>query len=119
MARLANYNPNLIVGNGIQSSLENDHPLYKRHLLREDQVICSNCGAFMYHEEKIADSTNDNPIFSLCCARKQFRLPRNNIYPAELLQLLTQNNILSKDFMSKIRAYNSIFAFTSFNASVI
>ena len=71
----------------------------------------------MWIDEK-TEGSKKNPKFSICCAKGQFILPAPNPLPPFLFQLLTGNGALNDHFRQNIRAFNSAFAFTSFNANV-
>lgn len=114
MARLPVYDINNIVCKRIDRDPASI--TFGRHRLSMEKIICSNCNAIMFTEEKIKGSEN---LFSLCCAKKKFKLPPMPTYPPFLLNLIKQQNENGRGFMEKIRSYNSIFAFTSFNAKVI
>ena len=105
------------VGQGIMQNPA--HPQYKRHFMNPVKLRCNNCNSLNFQEEKSC-GTIDNPSFSICCNKKKFRLPPNPRLPDFLMFLLTsQTSELAKHFREKIRAYNSLFAFTSFGAKVI
>jgi hypothetical protein len=115
MARPRDYDITNIVGKGIVRDATSPH--YGRHLLRDQKLKCNNCQALMFYEEK-KSGNNENPSFSLCCNNKQFTIPPIPAIPALIQRLLDQNNFIGKHFVDKIRSYNSMFAFTSFKASV-
>lgn len=52
---------------------------------------------------------------SFCCQKGKIRL-RNVELPEELYELYTSNSKAAEEFRKHIRAYNSIFSFTSFGA---
>ena len=118
MARPLIYNRANIVGQGIDTD-----PLsinYGRHRLSRQKIRCSNCNAIMFQEEKTSGTIN-NAKFSLCCSSGKFDLPQLQPIPHFLKQLLTTHHqtALGQDLIEKIRSYNSVFAFTSFNCKVI
>jgi hypothetical protein len=115
MARQINFNPDSIRGTGIITDKNN--PDYGRHRLKNDLLTCSNCQAIMFAEEKTG-GTNANPIFTLCCAKKKVKLPEHPPPPPLLMRLFNGTDIRSEEFLRKIRLYNSVFAFTSFNSNV-
>ncbi len=115
MARPNYYDINNIVGKGIERNPLSLH--YGRHLLREQKLTCRNCNAIMFYEEK-TKGTDENPIFSLCCSSQRFKLPPISPLPPLLRKLIDPSTILGQHFIKNIRRYNSMFAFTSFNAQV-
>jgi hypothetical protein len=115
MARQPFYNIANVVGHGIER--DTNSPTFGRHRLKLQKLVCSNCNALMFFEEKVSGPTND-PVFSLCCSKKKFLLPPIPPLPPLIADLIKQENELSISFMERIRSYNSIFAFTSFNAKV-
>jgi hypothetical protein len=115
MARPNVFDPNNIIGKNIYKSLS-DSPLFTRHLL-DTRINCQKCGALVWIEEKSGGSIRD-PLFSICCNKGKVKLPEHKGLPQYIETLLSQSNELGKHFVEKIRAYNSLFAFTSFKANV-
>ena len=115
MARPAIYDMRNIVGKGIIRNINSRS--YCRHRLNPQRLTCNNCGAIMFHEERSSGSIED-PSFSMCCSNKSFRLPPPNPLPELILELLRQRNNNGELFAFNIRLYNTMFAFTSFNANV-
>jgi hypothetical protein len=109
------FNINNIFGKGIIKDINNTN--YGRHKLNNRELICSNCNARMFVEEK-TEGTLQNPVFSLCCSKKKFILPPDPPLPLLLLNLINGTDPRSQMFLEKIRLYNSAFAFTSFKANV-
>jgi hypothetical protein len=76
--------------------------------------ICEFCGAlFWFSERQIASPLCKRPKYTLCCRGGVVALPFPSKIPDTLLSLLSDSA-----FMTNIRAYNSMFAMTSFGASV-
>ena len=115
MARPDTYNIHLIVGKGICKDRESPH--YGRHLLKSNKLQCHNCLALMFPEEKVS-GPDDDPFFSICCSKHKFKLPPLRALPPLLKNLINPSTILGQDFCQKIRKYNSMFSFASFNANV-
>lgn len=115
MARPLVYDRRNIVGQGIIRNPESRS--YGRHRLNPQKLQCDNCGAIMFSEERTSGPIN-NPIFSMCCSSKTFRLPNRNPTPELILNMLRQSTDIGKLFVHNIRLYNTMFAFTSFNANV-
>ena len=75
--------------------------------------------ALFWVSERLASSSQRNPRFYLCCLGGKINLPRPPPTPHPFDDLL--NNVLgqkSKMFRRSIRAYNSMFAFTSMGANI-
>ncbi|GJW81635.1 DNA helicase [Tanacetum coccineum] len=75
---------------------------------------CRYCGASFWYVERLKrHSHNQTPEYHLCCGggRIQMQPPRK---PPEYIKILFQN----KNFMENIRAYNQMFAMTSFGAKI-
>ncbi|KAL8102297.1 hypothetical protein AgCh_026978 [Apium graveolens] len=76
-------------------------------------VKCSYCDAWMWKEERVNKSVvRGTPVFSLCCAKGQIKLPKEPPTPSFLWQLHT-DKAKGQRFKDGMRLYNSIFAFTS------
>lgn len=116
MARQESYDIKNIYGKNIEKRI--NHPNYGRHVLPDKNTICSNCKAMMWIDEK-SKGSRKNPKFSICCSKGSFIIPPLNKPPQRILDLLTQEGTLNDHFRQNIRAFNSAFAFTSFNANVI
>jgi hypothetical protein len=81
----------------------------------DPSYICSDCGAQMWYEERSdkCDNTTLNLKFSLCCLKGIVELPYE-IRPSNLLiNLMNGQDSRSKHYKENIRAYNSMFCFTS------
>nr|GEV41931.1 DNA helicase [Tanacetum cinerariifolium] len=75
---------------------------------------CCYCGASLWYVKRLkGHSHNRTPEYSLCCkgGRMQMQRPRE---PPEYIKSLFEN----KHFVENIRAYNQMFAMTSFGAKV-
>uniref|UniRef100_A0A6N2NFB7 ATP-dependent DNA helicase n=1 Tax=Salix viminalis TaxID=40686 RepID=A0A6N2NFB7_SALVM len=75
--------------------------------------------ALFWVNERLAQSSQRHPRFSLCCLGGKIKLPRPPPTPHPLDDLL--NSLLgqkSKMFRKCIRAYNSMFAFTSMGVNI-
>ncbi|KAJ6861605.1 ATP-dependent DNA helicase [Populus alba x Populus x berolinensis] len=80
---------------------------------------CNHCNALFWLQERLARSAKTNPCFTLCCNNGKVVLPAPQETPNYLDNLLNPNNgSSSKKFRREIRAYNSMFAFTSMGAVV-
>ncbi|XP_038706450.1 uncharacterized protein LOC120001991 [Tripterygium wilfordii] len=75
---------------------------------------CAYCGAIFWFEERVKNASTRAPVYSLCCRQGRIKLPPLKEAPEPLKSLLRYNGgQASKLFRQEIRAYNSIFAFTS------
>lgn len=79
------------------------------------QYCCQYCGALLWYEERtIKSRETTNPKFSLCCQDGRVQLPMLKEAPSYLHELIRPNGgSQSSKFRENIRAYNSLFAFTS------
>nr|XP_017251118.1 PREDICTED: uncharacterized protein LOC108221771 [Daucus carota subsp. sativus] len=76
-------------------------------------VKCTKCDAIMWKEERTNKNvTKGMPLFSLCCANGEIRLPKEKPTPSYLWQLYNDKKIGPK-FKDGIRIYNALFSFTS------
>ncbi|KAL4300948.1 hypothetical protein AHAS_Ahas17G0251900 [Arachis hypogaea] len=75
---------------------------------------CQHCKASIWSEERLAKfKQSPQPKFSLCCMEGKIELPLLSVPPDELIQLHTGEDQRSIHFLKNIRAFNSIFCFTS------
>jgi hypothetical protein len=80
---------------------------------------CHHCNALFWHAERLARSSKKNPSFTSCCANGKIQLPAAPNTPQFLDDLLNPDKgSLSIKFRHNIRAYNSMFAFTSMGAQI-
>ncbi|KAK1351310.1 hypothetical protein POM88_054474 [Heracleum sosnowskyi] len=56
--------------------------------------------------------------YSICCGKGKVQLPLLRDTPPELLELSTSGGRISRNFLTKIRVYNNIFAFCSYGRKV-
>lgn len=81
--------------------------------------VCGSCGALMWYEERADKSINtSSPEFSLCCMKGTIQLPVLRQPPALLNALLNGDDERSRNYWENIRAYNSMFSFTSLGGKV-
>ncbi|GJT12218.1 DNA helicase, partial [Tanacetum coccineum] len=75
---------------------------------------CHHCGASFWYRERLKGRLyNQRPEYHLCCGGGQIYMqPERD--PPDYIKNLLQN----KHFMEKIRAYNQMFAMTSFGANI-
>lgn len=75
--------------------------------------VCPYCKSMNWNEERNNKSSkNARPTFSICCRSGQFQLHPEKPPPPFLAKLLDGSK-KSIRYKSKIRIYNSLFAFTS------
>ncbi len=94
------------------------HTLVARHDCGSRSAICSACGAKMWLQERVSQSTMTNIRFTMCCNNGAVQLPLLQ-QPLEVLRgLLSGSDPRSRAFREKIRMYNSILSFTSTGARI-
>lgn len=81
--------------------------------------MCSWCNAEVWYEER-SEKTRSyrNVEFSICCQKGKVDLPHLKKPPQLLLSLIQGLDKRSKHFKENIRAYNSMFAFTSIGGRI-
>lgn len=80
---------------------------------------CEKCGAIMWKEESTRNGSGRNLQFNLCCRDGLVQLPLLAEAPPFLKAFLEENDTIDKkDFRRSIRAYNSLFSFTSMGGKV-
>ncbi|XP_057417171.1 uncharacterized protein LOC130711518 [Lotus japonicus] len=83
-------------------------------------TICKFCGATLWAEERAEKSKSPlEPDFSMCCSKGKIAIPYLKDPPELLLNLLTNNDPRSRNFLDNIRSYNSMFAFTSIGGKIV
>ncbi|PWA48228.1 hypothetical protein CTI12_AA491210 [Artemisia annua] len=88
-------------------------PLEYKSFGRCDRV-CQHCGAvFWLGERRAGLPMSMAPQYQRCCAGGRAVLRSHNQYPAYITQLFADRH-----FMENIRAYNQMFAMTSFGATI-
>ena len=83
------------------------------HDCGEMNVICGECGAKHFKEEKPQDKK-----FTQCCKKGRVILPRPKECPEPLAKLMQNDHPKTKRFMQKIRNYNSAHDFASMGAQI-
>lgn len=80
---------------------------------------CTKCNANLWYEERAEKAkSNIGAGFSLCCMKGKVHLPTLDRPPDLLFNLHNGIDHRSKHFMENIRAYNSMFAFTSMGGKI-
>jgi hypothetical protein len=72
----------------------------------------------MWIKERLAKSSNINPQFFLCCENGKILLPSLPVTLQELEVFLTNKERSAVKFRDQICMYNSVLAFTTFDAKV-
>jgi hypothetical protein len=83
-------------------------------------MTCKWCKAQVWVEERSEKSKppGDDPEFSICCQKGFVDLPLLTNTPKLLVSLLDGTDPRSKHYQVNMRAYNSMFAFTSLGGKV-
>jgi hypothetical protein len=92
--------------------------LVARHDCGSRSAVCSACGAKMWLQERVSQSTMTNIRFTMCCNNGAVQLPLLQQPPEVLQGLLSGSDPRSRAFREKIRMYNSILSFTSTGARI-
>jgi hypothetical protein len=89
-----------------------------RHDCGSRSARCYACGAKMWLQEIISQSTMINIRFTMCCNNGAVQLPLLQQPPEVLRGLLSGSDPRSPAFREKIRMYNLILSFTSTGARI-
>ncbi|OAD72650.1 hypothetical protein PHYBLDRAFT_73057 [Phycomyces blakesleeanus NRRL 1555(-)] len=81
-------------------------------------VVCRFCGALMWLKEKDTDLFICRSKFNMCCDKEKYVLPSLEPTPPGISKLLNYRTSDGKDFLSKIRGYNSTLSFTLLGAKI-
>ncbi|KAM3309423.1 hypothetical protein P3S67_011167 [Capsicum chacoense] len=87
----------------------------------QPKYICQYCGALLWYEERKNKTVpTKKPIFTFCCMEGgRVQLPLLREPPTYLKYLLgKESGKVGTNFRKNIRAYNSLFAFTSMGGRV-
>ncbi|PNY15928.1 ATP-dependent DNA helicase PIF1 [Trifolium pratense] len=83
------------------------------------EFTCTKCYAELWYEERSEKTRTGNQIeFSICCQKGEVKLPLLKRPPKLLLDLINGHDRRSSNFKENIRAYNSMFAFTSMGGQI-
>jgi hypothetical protein len=110
------FSENLVEGPNV--TMDRNSPDYGRHRIQPRNASCQYCKAKMWDEEKLTTSTNDISYFGQCCLSGTIDLPPLHDVPQEIDDLITKDANDGKQFLFRIRLYNSVLAFTSTTAKV-
>lgn len=104
----------------MKSNLYVSFILIAYHDIGDPTCICPFCGAKLWEDERVRKQRNSSsPKFYLCCGCGKTSLPKFNQPPAYIKDLFFNNsNPKRKHFLDNIRAYNTMFSFTSMGGSV-
>jgi hypothetical protein len=82
-------------------------------------VQCPKFGAMVWNRETVGKATDVNPPeVSICCMRGNIILPYMIQPPTLIDNLFSGVDPRSSNFISNLRCYNNMFAFTSFGGRV-
>ncbi|XP_045821940.1 uncharacterized protein LOC123914810 [Trifolium pratense] len=84
----------------------------------QPNCICRDCGAIMWYEERLKNSSRKNLKFTLCCSQGDIELASYSPLPEPLRSLYHGGDGRSKFFLENIRSFNSMFAFTSMGGKI-
>ncbi|CAI9270649.1 unnamed protein product [Lactuca saligna] len=91
-----------------------NHPTDSLYIDNGDcTYVCENCYALFWYDERVSVMSSNRAWYNHCCKNGQVKLPFSMIPPPSLVTLFDQ-----PEFLADIRAYNSMFAMTSFGAKV-
>lgn len=76
-------------------------------------VVCQDCGALHWADEKLKASTRQNIIFGSCCRQGKIQVALPQRPPPTLWRLFTGLHPASDNFFANIRQFNSALAFVS------
>ncbi|WJX83023.1 DNA helicase [Trifolium repens] len=82
-------------------------------------VQCPKCGAMVWNRETVGKTTDENPPeVSICCMKGNIILSYMIQPPTLIENLFSGADNRSSNFISNLRCYNNMFAFTSFGGRV-
>ncbi|KAI3932142.1 hypothetical protein MKW92_000278, partial [Papaver armeniacum] len=87
-----------------------------KHYIGGPTATCPHCQAMMWDEERVNKSQKKQPPeFTICCGKGAVKLPLLKEAPEFLKNLMqyVDGGPQASNFRLNIRAYNSMFAFTS------
>ena len=82
-----------------QQSFNRDWPV---HYMGKMDVVCPDCHALHWKSEKLVKSSQARPKFGTCCFSGKIKIPKLDIPPPELFNLLSGQNDVSKKFRDRI-----------------
>lgn len=85
----------------------------------DPSIECEQCGARVWLQERSEKVRKTKDVkFSICCQRGNVQLPLLQKPPELLYSLMSGVDRRSRHFRQNIRAYNSMFSFTSIGGKV-
>ncbi|KAJ7478830.1 hypothetical protein B0H11DRAFT_1276887 [Mycena galericulata] len=84
-----------------------------RHDLGPMNVVCRDCKALHWIDERVSSSSTHAPEFGMCCNHGKVQLDLLQEPPEPLLRLLVGDDAQAQEFRSHITQYNTALAFTS------
>ncbi|KAH7836010.1 hypothetical protein Vadar_031941 [Vaccinium darrowii] len=94
-----------------------EHISLGRHYLGKMDILCPQCSALHWMDERLARSSRSNPLFGTCCLQGKIKLHALITPPPPLKALFDGDDVRSKSFRMYIRVYNTTNAFTSLGAT--
>ncbi|XP_045829948.1 uncharacterized protein LOC123921446 isoform X3 [Trifolium pratense] len=83
-------------------------------------VVCPKCDALVWDLEKLKKNSHTSAFeVSLCCMRGKVTIPLMIEPPLLLKNLFNGVDARSRHFISNIRSYNNMFAFTSMGGKIL
>ena len=77
---------------------------------------CPKCQALMWEPERLAKSSQKNPMYGLCCLSGKVNIEDIPQPPEELIHLYQNQSPISRHFMKHIRKFNAGMAMASMKA---
>lgn len=79
---------------------------------------CKYCGSTMWNEERVnKNNLKEEPVFSICCAKGQIKLPKSKPTPSYLRHVYYDEEKRSK-FRGSQRSYNCVLSMTSTGGNI-
>jgi hypothetical protein len=104
--------------NAVPQARQPFNPNWPVHSLGKMDIKCSSCQAYHWMGERLVNSTNRTPLFGMCCTSGKIKLPKLADPPIEILNLLSGQDYIAKQFRENIRKYNNTLAMTSLGCKV-
>lgn len=76
-------------------------------------ISCTFCGALHWIHERVSNSSLIAPKFETCCKKGDVKLEILRPPPPYIQYLLDSLEAIARTYRTRIREYNSAFAFTS------
>jgi len=86
----------------------------------EINIVCQKCGAMVWYVERTEKHfVAVLPKISLCCMKGKITLPYMLEPPALIRNLFSRLDAHNSHFLTNIRSYNNMFAFTYMESKVV